>query len=193
MKKHIIAAVLAAAAVLSAGLAACSQAEKPGTYSVEAELSCYIPAMGGIEFGAPLLQSAEYTLSENGEKSLTLRLTKSSVSIYSITCYTFVDAAPPDTGITNKSDVPSGTIGYYDAEGNVVTDGVTYTLSEDTATNCVQEEVQYVTSVTFPITEKTDSYPLTLCINSQVMGAQFTESGYAAALTVNWDHQEALQ
>lgn len=192
MKKHIIATALLAAAVLSVGVAACSQTEEPGTYSVDSELSCFIPAMGGIEFGGPLLQSTEYTLSEDGQMSLTMQLIKSSVSIYSITCYTFVDAQPPETGITNESDVQSGTIGYYNADGNVETDGVIYTLSEDTATNCVQEEVHYVTSITIPITEKTDSYSLTLCINSQVMGAQFTQDGYTATLTVDWDSQEAL-
>lgn len=193
MKKRVAVLILAVAAILSLGLSACTTAEEPGTYSVDARLSCFIPAMGGIEFGEPLLSSTEYTLSENGEMYITLRFVKSSVSIYSITCYTFVDAAPPATGITNNSDIPSGTIGYYDECGNLVTENVTYTLSTDTALNCVQEEVNYVDSVTFPISEKKDSYSLTLCINSQVMGAQFTQDGYTASLTLDWDTLEALK
>ena len=95
--KKLLAAVAAAACALAAGLTACTQPETPGTYSVEAELSCYISAMGGIEFGKPLLESAEYTVAEDGSLSITLHLIKSSVKIFSIECFTFVDADPPET------------------------------------------------------------------------------------------------
>ncbi len=189
--KKLLAAVAAAACALAAGLTACTQPETPGTYSVEAELSCYISAMGGIEFGKPLLERTEYTVAEDGSLSITLHLIKSSVKIFSIECFTFVDADPPETGINNKGSLKNGTIGIYDGDGSLVTEGVSYTLSEDTATNNTQEEVHYVDSITLPVEEKRQSYMLALCIDSQVMGAQFAADSYEATLTVDWDTASA--
>lgn len=189
MKKLLAVAAAAVAALLPAAFAGCDRAEKPGTYTVGAELSCYIAAMGGIEFGKPLLQEAQYTLRDDGEKSVTLRFIKSSVTIYSITCYTFIDAAPD--AVSEEGAVANGTIGYYDDAGALVTEGVTYTLSEDTAPNPAGTEVHYVDSITFPIEEKKDTYSLTFYINSNVMGYQFASDGYKAMLTVDWsDKQE---
>lgn len=188
MKKLLAVAAAAVAALLPAAFAGCDRAEKPGTYTVGAELSCYIAAMGGIEFGKPLLQEAQYTLRDGGEMSVTLRFIKSSVTIYSITCYTFIDAAPD--AVSEEGAVANGTIGYYDDAGALVTEGVTYTLSEDTAPN-PGTEVHYVDSITFPIEEKKDTYSLTFYINSNVMGYQFASDGYKATLTVDWsDIQE---
>ena len=112
MKKLLAVAAAAVAALLPAAFTGCDRAEKPGTYTVGAELSCYIAAMGGIEFGKPLLQEAQYTLRDGGEMSVTLRFIKSSVTIYSITCYTFIDAAPD--AVSEEGAVANGTIGYYD-------------------------------------------------------------------------------
>lgn len=189
MKKLLAVAAAAVAALLPAAFAGCDRAEKPGTYTVGAELSCYIAAMGGIEFGKPLLQEAQYTLRDGGEMSVTLRFIKSSVTIYSITCYTFIDAAPD--AVSEEGAVANGTIGYYDDAGALVTEGVTHTLSEDTAPNPAGTEVHYVDSITFPIEEKKDTYSLTFYINSNVMGYQFASDGYKATLTVDWsDIQE---
>lgn len=183
MKKLLTAVTLLLTGCLAA-FAGCAPA--PGTYSVDASLSCYVAAMGGVEFGAPLMTDTEYNIAEDGTQTLTLYFTKSSVTIYSITCYTFIDIAPA-TGETPAEGQPdNGTIGYY-AGDTLVTEGVTYTLSEDTAPNPAGEEVHYVDSITFPIEEKADTYELTLFINSNVMGVQFTKGGYAATLTVNWD------
>ena len=144
-------------------------AEAPGTYDVDAELSCYVAAMGGIEFGKPLMTDTEYTLEEDGSETLTLYFTKSSVTIYSITCYTFIDPAPAGAGEPEEGQPENGTIGYYDGD-TIVTEGVTYT-----------------------ITEKTDTYSLTLYINSNVMGVQFTKDTYQATLTVDWDSMTAKE
>jgi hypothetical protein len=163
-----------------------------GTYPIQANLSCYVNAMGGVEFGEPLLTGAEVTVSESNNKTITLFFTKAQVTIYSITCDTFVDAAPETSD--NSSGIENGAIGYYDISGTLCTDDVTYTLSDDTALNSRNEEVHYVSSVTFPVDRISDSYNLTMYINSNVMGVQFsnsndtsTGSAYPATLTVDWN------
>lgn len=183
MKKLLTAVTLLLTGCLAA-FAGCAPA--PGTYSVDASLSCYVAAMGGVEFGAPLMTDTEYNIAEDGTQTLTLYFTKSSVTIYSITCYTFIDPAPTVGETPEEGQPENGTIGYYDGD-TVVTEGVTYTLSEDTAPNPAEEEVHYVDSITFPITEQTEEYTLSLFINSNVMGTQFTKDKYPATLTVDWD------
>ncbi len=160
-----------------------------GTYRIKAELSCYVNAMGGVEFGAPLLSAACVEVSADGSKSMTLYFTKSRVTIYGITCDTFVDASP--SYITETNGIKSGTLGYYNAEGTLISDSVTYTLSDDTAENAQKEQVRYVASVTFPIEYESDTYNLTLFVNSNVMGTQFTKNGYAATLSVDWSSVSA--
>lgn len=123
-----------------------------GTYQIKTELSCYVNAMGGVEFGAPLLTSASVEVSADGSKTMTLYFTKSQVTIYSITCDTFIDVSP--SYITETNGIKSGTLGYYNAEGTLITDSVIYTLSDDTAENAQKEKVHYVDSVTFPIEHK---------------------------------------
>lgn len=145
--------------------------------------------MGGVEFGAPLLTRACVEVSADGRKSMTLFFTKSQVTIYSIACDTFMDASP--SYITETNGIQSGTIGYYNAEGVLITDSVTYTLSDDTAENAQKEQVHYVDSVTFPIEYESDTYSLTLFVNSNVMGTQFTKDGYAATLSVDWSSLSA--
>ena len=149
-----------------------------GTYQIKTELSCYVNAMGGVEFGAPLLTSSQVEVASDGSKTMTLYFTKSSVTIYSITCDTFIDVSP--SYVTETNGIKSGTLGYYNADGVLVTDNVTYTLSEDTAENAQKEQVHYVDSVTFPIEYESDTYKLSLFVNSNVMGTQFTADGYAA-------------
>ena len=163
----------------------------PGSYPVGATLSCYVNAMGGVEFGQPLLEAAELNVAEDGAAALTLSLGKSSVTIYSVTCDTFVDAAPD--AASEYRGVDNGTLGYYDSQGTLHTEDVSYTLSQDTALNPRDEEVAYVDSITFPITELRDEINLTMYINSNVMGVQFCNpndaaetSTYACTLTVDW-------
>lgn len=157
-----------------------------GTYSVDATLSCYVNAMGGIEFGAPLLTGSTIKVDTNGKKAMTLNFTKSSVTIYNITCDTFIDPSP--TTEDSKGGIKNGTIGIYDDNGNLQTDSVEYTLSDDTALNSKSEEVHYVTSISFPIERLKDTYELTVYVNSNVMGVQFGtggSDGYPATLTVD--------
>jgi hypothetical protein len=153
-----------------------------GTYNISASLSCYVNAMGGVEFGESLLKSAQLIVDNAGNKEIKLNLTKSSVTIYSVTCDTFVDASPSGTAQESGSNVTNGTIGYYDKNGKLKTKGVTYTLSNDTALNSQNEAVKYVNSITFPVDSVADTYKLTLFINSNVMGMQFDP----ATLTVDW-------
>ncbi len=160
-----------------------------GTYSIETKLSCYVNAMGGVEFGAPLLVSSRITVTEDGSKTMTLYFTKSSVTIYSITCDTFIDVSP--TYVTETNGIKSGTLGYYTADGTLVTEDMTYTLSKDTAENAQKEPAHYVDSVTFPIRYESNTYLLALFVNSNVMGTQFTADGYAATLTVDWSSAAA--
>lgn len=154
-----------------------------GTYSISAKLSCYVNAMGGVEFGEPLLKSAQLIVDKNGSKKIKLYLTKSSVTIYSVTCDTFVDSSPTGTAQENGSNISNGTIGYYDKNGKLKTNGVTHTMSSDTALNSQNEAVKYVDSITFPLDSVTDTYKLTLYINSNVMGMQFD----SATLTLDWN------
>lgn len=158
-----------------------------GTYNMDASLSCYVNAMGGVEFGSPLLTGLSIKVDGDGSKTMTLNFTKSSVTIYNITCDTFIDASPSseDSG----GGVKNGTLGYYDEIGNLQTDSVEHTLSDDTALNSKSEEVHYVSSMSFPIESVKDTYELTLYINSNVMGVQFGtgESSSPATLTVDWN------
>lgn len=170
---------------------------KAGVYKLDAKLNCYVNAMGGVEFGEPLLTDAQLEIDEGGNAALTLSFTKSSVTIYSVTCDTFIDPAPEF--VTEDRGVASGTIGYYDQSGVLQTEGVSYTQSEDTAPNPSNVEVHYVDSITFPLNFKSDSYSLTMYINSNVMGVQFcnandsaTAATYPAALTVDWDSISAV-
>ena len=174
-------------------LAAGYEGYKAGTYTVDASLKCYVNAMGGIEFGNPLLQSASITVDGDGNCTMTLKFTKSSVTIYSITCDTFIDVNP--SYVTEDRGVKSGTIGYYDENGKLQTDKVSYTLSNNTALNAANEQVQYVDSITFPLTYVSNEYNLSLFINSNVMGVQFcnnnnkaTTTTYPATLSVKWDN-----
>lgn len=163
-----------------------------GTYSVDATLSCYVNAMGGIEFGAPLLTGSTIKVDANGKKTMTLNFMKSSVTIYNITCDTFIDQSP--TTEDSKGGIKNGTIGIYDDNGNLQTDSVEYTLSDDTALNSKSEEVHYVTSISFPIERLKDTYELTVYVNSNVMGVQFGtggSDGYPATLTVDRNRLKA--
>lgn len=159
-----------------------------GTYSVNSSLSCYVNAMGGVEFGAPLLTGSSIKVDADGSKTMTLNFTKSSVTIYNITCDTFIDIAPSTED--SKNGIENGTLGYYDDNGKLLTDSVEYTLSDDTALNSKSEEVHYVSSISFPFESVKDTYELTLYINSNVMGVQFGTGGnssYPATLTVDWN------
>lgn len=161
-----------------------------GKYSVDSSLNCYVNAMGGVEFGNPLLTDSYVTVNKDGSKTMTLTFTKSSVTIYSVTCDTFVDIDPSNPNMDRG--VMSGVIGYYDKNGEIK--DAEYTLSDDTALNSANEAVHYVDSMTFTLDEINDVYNLTMYINSNVTGVQFCEENdkataatYTSRLTVDWN------
>lgn len=180
----LCAALLCVSLLWCMPVSAASTQLKPGSYPVDASLSCYIPAMGGVEFGAGLFTGAHVTVDADGSARVTLGLTASTVTIYSVTCDTFVDAEASEPG-------------YYDASGKRKT--AQYTKSKKTALNAKNEAVHYVDAVTFPVSEGQERYYLWLYVNSNVMGAQFcdgTGSGssgsageatpYQAIFTMDW-------
>ena len=159
------------------------------SYRLDATFSAFINAMGGVEFGAGIYRGATITvLSEEEERYLlTMQTDKSSVTIYGITCDTFID--PAATNATGEAEVPLGTIGYYDAAGNLVTEGVSYTLSDEGDTAYAPDpeggsdyvSVRYVKEISMVLENvgalaDLDELEVTFFINSQVMGGQFCNS-----------------
>ena len=167
-------------------------------YEVDATLGAYIDAMGGVEFGEGLYKSATVTVLSEAEQRylLTMQVDKSQVTIYGVTCDTFIDPAATSTTYDGSaSPVPLGSIGYYDADGNPVTEGVTYTLSaEGDLVNAPDPEggsnyvqVRYVKEISMVLEnvgaiEDLNELELTFYINSQVMGGQFCTDGPSAAM-----------
>lgn len=190
-----VAALMMASAFSMNAFAADSSVVEPGTYEVDSSLSCYVSAMGGVEFaGGGFYEGAKVNVDDNGEKTLTLNFGIGGFTIYGVNAVTFLDAAPENPDTTRG--VTPGTIGIYDEAGNIVTDGVTYTFSGNTttATNPSGNYVNYVDSITVPVPYESDTYNLTFYLNSQVMGMQFcnpndnaTGTPYPATLTVDWD------
>lgn len=155
---------------------------KPGTYKLDAKLSCFVTAMGGVEFGAPLLTGTHLNVAKDGTATMTLAFGKSSVTIYGITCDTFIDAG-----------ADGAIIGYKDSEFWKTAE---YTLSTDTALNSTSEAVNYVETLKVPMTNVSDTYALGLYVNSNVMGVQFggsDDARYTATLTVKWDQTEIIE
>ncbi len=149
-------------------------------------LSCYVNAMGGIEFAAAMLNDIVVTVDDDGNASMTISLGVSSGTIYTVDYVAFVDAS---------DSVP----GYYDASGN--RHSASYTTSRNTVVDSDGNQVHYVDSVTFPVSAASlqDSYTLFLYIESNVMGVQFCNGSgnagsgnpgaltpYVASLTVDW-------
>ena len=169
------AAVMMMSSIGMSAFAAETTTLEAGKYTVDASLSCYVTAMGGVEFGAPLLTDTEVTVNEDGTAKFDLSFSKSSVTIYGITCDTFIDATA-DGAVVNYKD---GTE-WKTAE---------YTVSSDTALNPSSEAVNYVDSMSFTVSSLSDTYNLGLYVNSNVMGVMFGGSDEAdkpATLTVDW-------
>lgn len=156
------------------------------TYSVEASLSCYVNAMGGVEFGSGIMRGMTFTVDENGQIYATIKLGTGTGNIYTVDFVAFID--------------PIAHPGFYTAAGALNKSDVTYTISTNSAQNSDGQLINYVDSMTFPIDSVRSSYYLYLYVNSNVMGVQFCNgtgssgSGYPnvltpyrAVLTVNWD------
>lgn len=150
-----------------------SDAEEDGVFSADMELSMYVSAMGGVEFGEGILQGNKLVQEdEDGNYTVTLKFGEGSLTIYSVAATTYID----------KQITP----GYY-VDGNVK--DAEYTTSGNK-----------VTSMTFPVKKGTSEYTLWLYLNSNMMGCQFGDGSgdagsnkpgestpYAATLTIDWD------
>lgn len=134
---------------------------KAGTYGLSSKLSCYVSAMGGVEFGEPLLSNATMQVAEDGTTTVTLKFTTSTVNIYGVIANTYVSA--------------EGMVQYWNGSAWV---DAAYTTDAN----------GYVTTMTFPITEINDTYKLALMVGSNVMGTQFggADSKYDATWSVDW-------
>ncbi len=177
-----------------------------GSYTVNADMSLYVNAMGGIEFASAfelsaltygttgIFESATLDVDDNGNKSVTLNLGVGTGSIYSIAFQSFVDS-----GYSLK---------YYDANHELknVTSYTDEAISI-TKTDKSVYETDRVTSVTFPLEIDTaatvfdkatssvvsagntaDSTKIVvdmwMVVNSNVMGLQFCDgSGTAGSNT----------
>ena len=188
----ILSGVLALAMVMSMNIVTAFAAPtEAGTYNVDATLSCYVNAMGGVEFsdGYGLLKGTTVKIAEDGTAKATISLgTTSGLSIYGVACTAFIgtDEAP----------------GYY-KDGAVTTEGVTYTTSTETVANA-NGQVNYINSITLPVDTGVSEYQMWLYLDSNVMGCQLGDgsgsgasntpgvaTAHTAKLTIDWDSASA--
>lgn len=190
----VLSCALAVAMLLSVS-AISAFAESPtkaGKYKVDATLSCYVNAMGGIEFsdGYGLLKGVTVDVAEDGSATATLELgTSTGLSVYTVACTAFIgtDEAP----------------GYY-KDGVVTKENVTYTVSSDTVANA-NKQVNYLTSITMPIDTSVSEYTMWVYLDSNVMGCQLgdgTGTGssnqpgvatkHTSKLTIDWNSAEKI-
>lgn len=158
--------------------------ESNKTYKGDIKLSCFVDAMGGVDFGAgqpdkgekykSLLEGADIAFDSEGKAKITARFRKSAVSIHGINANTFIDPR-------------NSTPGYYDTDG--VKKDADFTISSEGETATPPEKdpayasgVRYVTLMTFPVSTDASVYNLWIYVNSSVMGVQFCDgSGTAGA------------
>ena len=189
MKKILF--VLAALTAVGIGFTACSNGSsdnngggiKPAakTYKVGANLSCFVSAMGGVEFGTGLLKDAYVTIDSSGNATMTAKFGKAEAM--NGAAKTFIDP---------RNSHP----GYYDMNG--VKQNVTdYTISPegDTATPPTDDPdrakgVRYVTSMTFPVSKDKNVYYLWFYLNSQMMGVQFCDGKGTASVKAPDQHSK---
>lgn len=189
-RKLIATAVAAVMLISSVAVVSADTALEAGTYPVDATLSCYVNAMGGVEFsdGYGLVKDSNVVVDDEGDTYLKLDLgTTTGLSIYGVACTAFIgtDEAP----------------GYY-KDGVVTTEGVTYTVSTETANNA-SGAVNYIDSITFPVSEETSAYTMWLYLDSNVMGCQLGDGSgtgasntpgvvtkHTATVTIDWDSIE---
>ncbi len=141
-----------------------SDSLEEGRYTIGASLSCYVNAMGGIEFGTAIYDSARIDVDSNGEIQITINLKSGSISIYGVKASMYVD--------------PQGIVQYHD--------GVTWVDSEHTTYD--EDGTIIVSSMTLPVSKDISVYNLGLKIESTMMGSQFGGEGASreAILTLDW-------
>lgn len=160
----------------------------PGDYGLEAELSCYLPAMGGCDFGQGLLESAVLTVTEDNTTTITLDF-KELVTVTML----YGDAT---------SYVAEGETAYYDGSGWVEADYTTQTAVSSEISSMSGEtegqeiEYTYIDTMTFPVTEMAESYTLAVNVGGTQFGGETaytlssTGESLSAELVVNWETAE---
>ncbi len=204
LKNKILSAVAAASMLLVAGnFTSCNnpansepkpqEPEKTGFYSVDADLSCWINAMGGQEFGKSVFKGITIIEETDNSYSAVLALGKGAGDIYGVPFEAFIDS---------RLSIP----GYYDADGNVIDAefSVSKTEKAQAAANAdygqVAEEVFVVDGMKIPVSKDVSEYILWVYVNSNIMGVQFCDGNgdafsqnpgkateHVAKLTINWD------
>lgn len=160
-----------------------------GTYELDAELTCYLPAMGGCDFGQGLLESAYLTVAEDGGTSITL-------DFYELVTVTMMygDAT---------SYAAEGETAYYDGSAWVAAEYTTKmnvsselsTMGETDDGSNEEVEYTYIDTMTFPITSMEDTYTLAVNVGGTQFGGEtaytLSSTGEAlnAELHVYWDGQ----
>lgn len=190
----LVAMCMAAAMIVSTSITAfAADTLKAGTYKVDSTLSCYVNAMGGVEFadGYGMLKGSTVEVAEDGTADVTLELgVTSGMSVYGVPCASFI----------GTDETP----GIYDADGNVQ-NAKAYTVSDEIATN-KDGQVNYIDSVTFTVNQSQSEYTLWLYLDSNVMGCQLCDGSgsgssntpgvatkHTAKLTIDWDSAEEVK
>lgn len=209
-------AMLMSMSAVSAFAAGTTTELNEGSYTLDASLSCYVNAMGGIEFAeefnlnantygtSGIFDSATLTVDADGNEYVTVNFGKGAGAIYTVAFEAYVD--------------PNYSLKYYDANHELQT--VTSSTNSD--------DGSYVTSITFPLVVDTNAtvfdkttgaatsagntaesttvvIDLWFVVNSNVMGLQFcdgsgtagsntfeTATKYVAALTLNLSSAEKI-
>ncbi|MDE5943826.1 MAG: hypothetical protein K2H30_06445 [Clostridia bacterium] len=171
---------------MAVALTACNPADtepenlEPGTYKYSATLDAGIP-MGNPEpenLGG-VLSSTYVTYDEDDNYTLTLIFAAKQIEI---------------NGIKATMFVGEGTIGAYDSNGELITEGVEVGYSKSYVLNSDRTYVGYVTSVVIPVEKLSETYDLALYINSDVMGYQFTNtSAHKAQIKLDLESGEVVE
>lgn len=164
---------------------------EPGTYTVDAEFSAYVSAMGGIEFGTPVFDGATVTVDDQGNAAVTMGFKTGSLVIYGVTANLFVDPewyAAPEWG---PAEYKTGGA-FVPVTSHTIDESITMNRPMDTTPPPSSPTAHPVDSITFPVDVSQDEYELAIVVNSQVMGNRFgypASSGniYYAYLTIDWN------
>ena len=159
-------------------------------YDATFDASIVMGPMGEQSFASVF--SNAYITKKNNQYSLTVLFTAGELNVGGIKGTIFIDNKPTTEETVNG--IKDGTIGFYKADGTLVTEGikVTYSSGENYAVNAAQQNVYYVQSVEFPVDGLRDTYDLTLYINSNMMGRQFIKGVHDAKITLDLENGEVV-
>ena len=197
--KAILFALLAMIICVAMALTACNGNNTPQNnddanvitkYDATFGASIVMGPMGEQSFASVF--SDAYVTKKNNQYSLTVIFKAGELNVGGITGTIFVDDNPATEETVNG--IKDGTIGFYKADGTLVTEGikVTYSSGENYALNSAQQNVYYVQSVEFPVDALRATYDLTLYINSNMMGKQFIKGVHDAKITLDLENGEVV-